>query len=160
MNLPDLIKLENFGDDFQLFEEEVYKAFKECFIDNRPSYRGCRVGLKRMPLRNGREATYYHMVTEGEDENNRSFAKDRMERIRWPAFIIDNSTDNVLYVWNNIRSGQLNILMYHHKESYLVVLRIRKDYLLPWTAYPVTKKHTRDKLLKEYQLSKNAEAAT
>jgi len=40
-----------------------------------------------------------------------------------------------------------------------VILAKRKKYVLPWTAYLVTKPHQKKKLLKEYEAYKKANAA-
>jgi hypothetical protein len=56
-----------------------------------------------------------------------------------------------LKVWENTRGNKTNILIFHEGEEYLVVLRKAKDYILPWTAYLVTYKARKEKLLKEYQ---------
>lgn len=48
-------------------------------------------------------------------------------------------------------SWKQNILIFHEGEDYLVVLRKAKDYILPWTAYLVTYKSRKEKLLKEYE---------
>ena len=43
--------------------------------------------------------------------------------------------------------------------EYLVVLEIRQDYALLWTAYPIERQHTKEKLLKEYEGYKKARTA-
>ena len=44
-------------------------------------------------------------------------------------------------------------------EKYLVVLEIRQEYALLWTAYPIERQHTEEKLLKEYEDYKKARTA-
>ena len=45
------------------------------------------------------------------------------------------------------------------QENYLIILRYANGYLLPWTAYCVEYRSRREKLLKEYEESKNAKSS-
>ncbi len=149
--LPELIKLSDFGGDPIRYYEAVYKCFKQDFVYNHPTFRGIRVGLKRLPMSQGKEATFWHMTSKGEDEHSREPDMRRMERIKWPATMINQSEHPYLKVWENTRRNKSNILIYHEKEEYLVVLRKVRDYVLPWTAYLVTYTTQKEKLLREYQ---------
>jgi hypothetical protein len=151
-NLPNLIELDEFNGDFLKYLEAVYECFKRDFIINRPIFRGVRLGLKKYPLFQEKEATFWHMTSEGEDEANREPALRRMERIRWPAAMINKSEHPYLKVWENTRANKTNILIFHEEENYLVVLRKAKDYILPWTAYLIEYKSRKEKLLKEYEV--------
>ena len=70
---------------------------------------------------------------------------------KWPAPMINQSEHPYLKVWENTRGNKTNVLIFHEDEGYLVVLRKAKDYILPWTAYLVTYKSRKEKLLKEYE---------
>ena len=75
--LPDLIELSDFGGDFHKYLEAVYECFKHDFISQRPIFRGARLGLKKYPLSQGKEATFWHMTSEGDDEGEgRGFCLD------------------------------------------------------------------------------------
>lgn len=151
-NLPNLIELDEFNGDFLKYLEAVYECFKRDFIINRPIFRGVRLRLKKYPLFQEKEATFWHMTSEGEDEANREPDLRRMERIRWPAAMINKSEHPYLKVWENTRANKTNILIFHEEENYLVVLRKAKDYILPWTAYLIEYKSRKEKLLKEYEV--------
>lgn len=151
-NLPNLIELDEFNGDFLKYLEAVYECFKRDFIINRPIFKGVRLGLKKYPLFQEKEATFWHMTSEGEDEANRKPDLRRMERISWPAAMINKSEHPYLKVWENTRANKTNILIFHEEESYLVVLRKAKDYILPWTAYLIEYKSRKEKLLKEYEV--------
>ena len=100
-----------------------------------------------------REATFWHILTEGPVEETRSPDLRRYERISWPKRIIEfcyTSCSNIK-VWENNRKGENRILLWCEDIEYLVVLADRKDYILFWTAYPVTEDHRKRKLLKEYE---------
>ncbi|MDL2255659.1 hypothetical protein LJC38_03655 [Parabacteroides sp. OttesenSCG-928-K15] len=157
--LPDLVLLEHYGGDFDKFLDTVYSLFKKDFIDTKPIFRGIRLGLKKYPISAGKEATFWHITSEGDDEATREPDLRRMERIKWPAPLINNSEHPYLKVWENKRGDKNNILIFHEQEQFLVVLRKAKDYILPWTAYLVEHNARKKKLLKEYEEYKNAESA-
>ena len=89
LELPEIIELNQYGGNFQEYIEAIYKYFKEDFIEKQPSFRGQRLGLKRHPLFKDKEATFWHMTSEGEDEDERIPDLRRLERIKWPAYIIN-----------------------------------------------------------------------
>ena len=150
MELPDLILLEDFRGNFNEYMNAVYEIFKQDFIDSYPIFRGKRLGLKKHPLVDNKPYTFYHMTHTGDIENERIPDLRRMERIRFPRPMIDNSQHPYLKVWENIRDKKTRILIWHEYEEYLVVLENRKEYILPWTAYMVTQKHSKTKLNSEY----------
>lgn len=152
-NLPPIIK---FSGDYSQYLELVYESFKQDFILRKPVFRGVKLGLKKYPLYQDKEATFWHMTTEGEEEKSRTPDIRRMERIKWPAPMINHSEHPYLKVWENVRGNKTNILIFHEEENYLVVLRKAKDYILPWTAYLINYNSRKRKLLKEYEAYKKA----
>lgn len=150
LELPELIELSQFGGNFARYLEAVYEIFTNEFVHNRPSFRGIKLGLKKYPVTDGKEATFWHMTSEGEDEQNRLPDLRRLERIKWPSFIINNSEHPYLRVWENTRGTKTNILILHEAENYLVILRRGNGYLLPWTAYFIEYESRKKKLIKEY----------
>jgi len=154
--LPPLVLLEDFGGEWNRYVEKVYECFKQDFIDHKPVFRGRRLGLKRHPVSQGKEATFWHMTSEGNDEANRTPDLRRCERIRWPRPIIELADAKGVKVWASIRNNEHRIHLWLESEDYLVVLAARGDYLLPWTAYLVTWDHTRRKLQKDYEACRNA----
>lgn len=149
--LPELIEMSDFGGNFHAYLEAVYEIFKNDFIRNRPIFRGTRLGLKKYPEFEGKEATFWHMTSEGNDEQNRQPDMRRLERIKWPAFLINHSEHPYLRVWENTRGGKTNILILHIEESYVIILRKGNGYLLPWTAYLIEYPSRLRKFLKEYE---------
>jgi hypothetical protein len=162
-NLPELIELNYFGGNITEYLEAVYEIFKEDFVDTKPVFRGKRLGLKRIPLVEKKEYTFYHMTHEGNIENDRTPDLRRMERIAWPRPMINDSEHPYLKVWRNVRRGKggtkNRILILHEEEKYLVVLDDRGNYILPWTAYLLKGRTQLKKYLDEYESYKKAEAA-
>jgi len=149
--LPPIILLSDFGNDWDRYSEALYAAFCEDFKNRPISFRGRPLGLKRHPLMAGKEATFWHFITEGKFEAERIPDIRRCERIGWPRPIIEQADDPAVKVWENERSGERRTCLWLEEEDYLVVLAVRQGYLLPWTAYLVTQEHRKRKLMREYE---------
>ncbi len=120
-------------------------------MDSKPIFRGRRLGMKRYPLSHGKEATFWHMTSEGRDEENRTPDLRRCERIRWPRPVIEHPEDPKVKYWVSVKRGEDRIHIWLEDEDYVVVLADRRGFLLPWTAFLVTREHTRKKLSREHE---------
>jgi len=155
--LPDLVRLVDYNGNWEKYLEAIYEFFRQDFVENRPSFRGVRLSLKRHPVIQGKEATFWHLVSEGKYEPDRLPDLRRCERIKWPRPIIEaGEQEPTLKVWENERDGETRICLWFslEDEDYLVVLAKRNNYLLMWTAYPLTYPNTKRKLQKEYEAYK------
>ena len=105
------------------------------------------------PDEKGKEATFWHLISEGKSEKDRLPDLRRCERIRWPRPIIEHYDQPAITFWVNERRGEKRICLWF-EEEYLVVLAKRHGYVILWTAYLVTKTHTKIKLKKEHEAYK------
>lgn len=132
--LPPLVVYDQ-EEHWPTYIDRIYALFKAGMIDSRPPFRGRRLGLKKHPLTDGKEATFWHMITEGPEEAKRIPAFDRCARVEWPrALIAAADTDKVL-CWSYRKKNKLRIGIALPDFSYKVVLDDRGEYLLPWTAF-------------------------
>jgi hypothetical protein len=106
--------------------------------------------LKRHPVIQNKEATFWHLLSEGMIEENRLPDLRRCERIRWPRPIIEHEKDSRIKMWENKRGQEIRICLWLEDREYLVVLAKRTGYILLWTAYPVIENHRKRKLQREY----------
>lgn len=159
LELPEIIEINNFGGDYHTFNEAVYEIFRNDFVLNKPKFNGKRLGLKKHPIVDGKEYTYYHFTHSGDIEVDRIPDFRRMERMGYPKPIIDNSKCITLKVWRNKRGSNNRILILHEEEGYLVVLDERIDFILPWTAYYIEYDNQLRRFLREYEAYINAETA-
>jgi hypothetical protein len=141
--LPPLVLLEEYGGNWDQY-----------LNDSRPTLKGMRVALKRHPIEKGKEATFWHLISEGKSEKDRLPDLRRCERIRWPRPIIEHDDDPAIKFWVNERRGEKRICLWFEEEEYLVILAKRHGYVIIWTAYVVTKTHTKVKLKKEHEACK------
>lgn len=156
---PVFIELNDYGGNFEEYFEAIFNIFKEDFITNQPKYNNLRVTAKKYPEEEGMHKTFYHITHKGDDEKNREPDLERMKRIRFPKFVIDNNKHNDILIWKNRRGRDKRILMLNETESYIVILSERKKYYLFITAYFIEREHQRKKLLKEYTNYIKAETA-
>lgn len=147
INLPPLVERKNFLTD-EDFIEALYIYFTQDFISTKPKFQNQELMLKRFPLRNNKEATFYHITTIGKNEKNRKLDIPRAERLRWIKPLIE-SNDPILKIWENNHKNENNILIYYEQENFLIVLRKRKNGIIFWTSFYTSKNYKKD-LLKEY----------
>lgn len=152
--LPALMTLNEHDGNWNRYIDHVYAAFTDDFLKAAsPTFEGRRCGCKRYPLIRGKVATFWHLVSEGAEEDERLPDLRRCERIRWPRAIIERPPQGDVRVWRSVRGGDKRIVIAVHDFSYVVVLADRGEYVLIWTAYCVEKEHRRAKLRKECERS-------
>lgn len=151
--LPALILLNDYGGNWDRYLEAIYEVFKKDFIDSRSKFGDRRVGIKRYPMDRGKEATFWHLISEGRVEIDRIPDLRRCERIGWPKPMIESENSERIKIWKNTSRGETRIVIALEDFSYIVVLAERSDYMLLWTAYYVEWEHRRKKFEKEYRES-------
>lgn len=149
--LPSLVLLEEYNGEWNKYLNFLYEIFISDFVESGCNYRGIKIAIKRHPQIDNKEATFWHLISEGETEGDRTPDLRRCERIRWPKPIIEKVPDEEIKVWQNKRGNETRLCIWLENAEYLVILAERKNYLLLWTAYTVTKNHRKRKLQKEYE---------
>jgi len=149
--LPELVILDNYGGNWNNYLEALYRCFCKDFVYSKPLFKGKPIALKRYPLCQGKEATFWHIISEGSKNTKGDIDLRRCERILWPKPIIEHSEESIVKDWKNRRKGETRICLWLETHEYLVVLAERKDYILFWTAYLVTEKHQKRRLQMEYE---------
>jgi len=151
--LPALVKISDYDGNWNNYLDKLYAYFCEDFISSASNYRGLKVCIKRHPLIEQKEATFWHIITKSENSEERIPDLERCERIRWPKPIIEKVPSSQIKVWQNRRRNETRVCLWFENAEYLVILSERKNFLLLWTAYPVMKNHRKNKLKKEYESS-------
>lgn len=159
MFLPELIKLNDYEGRWPEYVEALYNLFSQDFKIVGINYEGKRVGFISLPLYQGKEFSFWHMITEGKIEEERIPDIRRCERIKWPKFIIENSSNKKVKVWvskKRNKKGKLKnrVCFAVGDFDYFVVIEIRKDVYIFCTAYPVLR-HGRRKIREDYNRNKN-----
>jgi len=149
--LPPLVCLEDYKGDWKQYIEAIYQYFISDFVTTKVLFNGKAIGLKRYPLLDGKEATFWHMTSIGKIETERTPDLRRCERIRWPRPTIEHNTEKQIKCWPNQHRGENRIVFWLFEEDYVVILAERNGYLVLWTSYMVLYDHQRRKLQKEHE---------
>lgn len=155
--LPELILFQDSQGIWPLYLEKIHQQFIQDFVHSVPSWPNKRVALKRHPEYEGKSATFWHMISEGKEEAQRTPDFRRCERIAWPRSMMDEFTeaaptlnDDIVW-WKESRGNEQRYVLALSDFSYIVVIADRGEYVLPWTAYYVEYEHQRRKYRKKWQ---------
>lgn len=142
-----------YGGDIERFLDDVYGRFRQDFVNDCDrgllEFEGVRVNLRRHPMVRGREASFWHLTSTGNIEDERTVDLRRCECVVWARAVLNNATDPAVKKWENVRDGNTNICLWLVEENYLVVLGRRNGYVLLLTAYLV-EEYRRKRLEREY----------
>lgn len=153
--LPDLTTLEDSDGKWADYVEIIYTLFKNDFIESEPQFDGKWVRCRKDPIYDGKFAGFWHCMSDGDVEDERTPDMRRCERISWIRPIIE-STDSRddIDIWKNQRGSNTNVLIWYD-EYLLIVLGERTrnrdgfQYLQLITAYTTEKEHRIKKLRRE-----------
>lgn len=153
--LPDLILFENYKGNWNTYVSAIYEYFHRDFVESRPSFQKVPVFARYHPPYEEKGATFWHLVSEGNQESERTPDLRRCERIRWPRPMIENTNSMEVKIWETSRpwknQKQRRINFALDNFSYIVVIaETRKGFDLV-TAYHLEKMSRREKLRKEFE---------
>lgn len=144
--VPDLIPFEG---DWSQYVDQIYAAFRKNLLQQPVYFCGRRVSVRAEPRDEGKEAGFWHAISEGEDEEARIPDLRRCERIEWVRALIE-ADSSLVCEWQTVRGSDRRIVRALPDFSYVVVLADRKKYVLFITAYCVEREHRRRKLESEW----------
>lgn len=149
--LPPLIFLHDYGGDWDAYVEVIYGHFRADFVEHRPSLNGRRCCITTAPVSAGKEATFWHITSEGKIEEERTPDLRRCERIRWPRPLIEAFPCGRILAWRVKRGKKWRLNLAPTDFSYLVVLAELTHSVLLITAFWVEQGHQRRKLNREWE---------
>lgn len=149
--LPELVVLADFDGDWDQYIDAVYDWYLRDLGGKRVLFRGKPIALRHHPPSKGKGSGFWHCTQEGAIEEDRTPDLERCKRIRWIKAIIENSNEECVDYWQEVRGSEINHLLWW-RETYLIVLAERGDdgnggpevYLLK-TAYLITREHQKRK---------------
>ncbi len=142
MSLPELLP---FHGDWPRYEDELYEVYLETIVRSRLTFRNLPVKAKYAPPTKNKGYGFWHLISEGQNEDDRIPDLRRCERIQWVAWLIQNTTtERELSWWENVRGSNTHIVIWHEKENFAVVLAKRNKYFLLKTAYWVKEYRRKD----------------
>ena len=133
MALPDLMPLQGEWADYV---EAIYQIYVEQVANGGLTFNSLRVTCQFRPESQGKHFGFWHVISEGELEDNRLPDLRRCERITWIAYLIVNiETDTEVSWWENKRGRDTHTVIWHEAENFVVILAKRNGYYLLKTAY-------------------------
>jgi len=155
--LPALESFEDYHNNWEHYVDVLYEFYENDFIHNKFQFKSKTVNTRRLPYTDGKDRTFWHIIQEGKNEDDRIPDFRRCERIRWPKPIILNYKDSQIKLWNyqkrKIKGTKTRTYIWFNNE-FLVILEPRSKYVLFITAYPTNRSHSIRKLEKEFQEAK------
>lgn len=162
--LPEIVPFNNFG-SWDVYMEALYAVFKQDFIESKPKVGQIVFKLKYKPKFQDRAYTFYHMTHKGHNEDERLPDMRRSERLPWCRPTIEKADDYKLCFWEEERKGHHRVCIWLQAEdegnniaiedNYFVILEVRADYVLPWTAFCAEYNNQIRKKEKEYRQWQN-----
>lgn len=156
--LPELICLEDYNGNYQLFINAVYAVFERDFILHKTRFGSHQLKMKYHPKFQERPYTFYHMTHEGSIETERTPDFRRCERMPWARPTIENVEKYGIRFWEQERNGKHRVCIWldtDDGDNYFVILDVRKTFVLLWTAFYAKYSHQLKKKSKEYQAWKD-----
>lgn len=133
MPLPGLLV---FQGDWNLYIEEIYQVYLDEIVNTNITFQGIKISCQYRPPTMGKHFGFWHVISEGDKEDDRIPDLRRCERIHWIAYLVANaeSLDEISW-WENKRKGNTHVVIWHETENFVVILAKRRDYYLLKTAY-------------------------
>lgn len=133
MALPDLMPLQGEWADYV---DAIYQAYVEQVANGGLTFNSLRITCQFRPESQGKHFGFWHVISEGDSENDRLPDLRRCERITWIAYLIANvGTDADITWWENKRGTNTHVVIWHEAENFVVILAARNGYYLLKSAY-------------------------
>ena len=133
--------LELMFNPWQQYEDHLYGIFLDTVVNSGLTFQGLPVKSQYRPETKDKGFSFWHLISEGDDEVERQPCPRRCERIRWFAWIIENVGDcNEITWWENNRGSNTHVVIWLEQEQFAVILAKRNGYYLIKTAYVVKSK--------------------
>jgi hypothetical protein len=133
MTLPALFL---FDGNWPVYVEGLYSVYVQDIVNGNLTFKGLKISCQYRPATQDKHFGFWHVVSEGETEEDRIPDIRRCERIGWIAYLIAQveSNDDISW-WENKRGGDTHVVIWHEAENFVVILAKRKDYYLLKSAY-------------------------
>lgn len=159
-HLPAPLELTDFDGDWQKYCEALYAIFKNDMLIHKPKYNGKDVDVIHETIFDGKERSFWHIVSHGKDDYNRVPDLERASRIPWlyPFINGGNCSHYLQYSLYHDESKKNRVYLLCEETGYLVVLEDRIKYYKLITAFILDQKRLEKekKRYKTYIKNENA----
>lgn len=146
MDLPELVP---FTGNWDEYVEELYAIYEREIVRGGLAFDGWSIRCQFRPPYKGKGFGFWHLISEGSEEDERTPDLRRCERIRWIAWMIQRAGgDERISWWENRRGRDTRVVLWMEDHDFAVIMAKRNGYWLLKTAYCL-KPHRREAFRKE-----------
>lgn len=138
---PDLFPFPRNVDEWEQYLDQIYETYLDTLI--RPG-----LTLWEKPLRarfnppyKEKHFGFWHLISEGENEEDRTPDPRRCERIAWVRWVIDNADEDGVLCWERAVTTRKGLrtrwTLWARAYDFVVVVEERPNYILLITAFQV-----------------------
>ncbi|MEK7607378.1 MAG: oxidoreductase [Patescibacteria group bacterium] len=147
---PNLIVFSGHTEEWDAYQESLFQVFCKTIVEARLTFQGMPVNPRRFPEEKGKHFTFWHLISEGEKEEDRTPDLRRCERLDWVAWVIQNCESNPdISYWESRRKRSKNFVIWYEKGEFAVVIARRSRYFVLLSAYHVMSGHRINAFIRE-----------
>ena len=136
--LPKFILFSDFK-QWEPYLDWLYKYYLDEIVNAELTFQGSPIRYRFIPMTDGKGFGFWHLISEGEDEEKRLPSLERCERLRWIKWMIQESDSNPdILFYESRRGSSTNLILWNQTIHYVVILGKRNGYYLLVSAYPVS----------------------
>lgn len=138
--IPNKLSFSLFNGDMKAYKEALYKIFKRDLIEYELTYKGKNVDIIHEKFFEEKERSFWHIISEGDDDVSRTPISWRAETITWiKPLISEDGTCSEYKSWIKYhdRTKRNRHYIWCVAINYMVILEDRHNYYKLITAYPV-----------------------
>lgn len=138
--LPSRLEWSMFRGDARLYKEALYKVFKKDFIDSDIYFRGKKVDIIHQKYFEGKERSFWHIISEGEADAERELDTERCASIPYARpLILDDGNCKKYRLWIkwHDKTSKNRYYIWCLEVNYMVILEDRNTHFKLITAYNV-----------------------
>ena len=148
---PPLVTLPDYGNDWDAYLEAIYRIYLDEVVNAGIAFHGLPLRVQFRPMSHGKGYSFWHLISEGDVEEERTPNLRRCERIRWISWVIRNAESNsAILWWENKRQHNTHVVLWFREENFVVILAKRLGYYLLRSAYNL-KPHREKAFEKEWK---------
>ncbi len=139
--LPSKLTDDLFHSDVEKYKEALYKVFKRDFVDGDVAFDGKKVDIIHEKFYEGKERSFWHIISEGEEDTSRTPISWRAEVLPLikPLLQDQNKDCEHFLLWKKYhdKTKKDRYYIWCTAVDIMIVLEDRKNYYKLITAYPV-----------------------
>lgn len=137
--LPDLVLFSNFENNWDKYFDFLYSVYLTDLVNSGLTFRGLPIHFRFIPPTDNKGFGFWHIISEGENEDDRLPCFERCERIKWIRWmILESDTNSDILSFESNRGSSTNIVLWNKLIHYAVILSKRNNYYLLVTAFPTS----------------------